>query len=67
MKGQRTNQSPAPTSFMISISVRRMYTAVLIVFMMITRLITARTTERTLPTHTVTVITLWSRGMTPGL
>ncbi len=67
MKGQRTNQSPAPTSFMISISVRRMYTAVLIVFMMITRLITASTTERTPPTQTVQVISVCSRGMTVGL
>ena len=67
MNGQRTNQSVAPTSFMISISVRRAYTAVRIVFMMITMLIVSRMIAMIAPTHSMTVITVLSFPMTSEL
>ena len=64
MNGQRTNQSVAPTSFMISISVRRAYTAVRIVFMMITTLITSSIRAMAAPTPSMMLMIVCSLLMT---
>src|SRR5207248_11787190 len=65
--GQRTNQSVAPTSFMISISSRRACTAIRIVLTMTNSATTSIIDSTATPTNESTRVTVRSLSTTDGL